>query len=133
MLDYRRLSGVFMFCRSACLIATVLFGMSVFCAAQQHWQNPSLLDKSDIASSFGTSAPNVLREVAARKSCSDVYPMPEAAKHWTDCKSGQFSQCGGPNDCTCNDPDDRLVWYECKEGSYARCEDDHTCVDTCRY
>ena len=69
----------------------------------------------------------------ARKSCAEVYPTPEAAKHWTDCRSGQFSQCGGPDDCTCNDPDDRLVWYECKQGSYARCEDDHTCVDSCRY
>ena len=56
--------------------------------------------------------------------------MPEAAKHWTGCKNGQFSQCGGPDDCSCNDSDDRLVWYDCKEGSYALCEDDNDCTDS---
>ncbi|HSY63719.1 MAG TPA: hypothetical protein VK829_03925 [Terriglobales bacterium] len=67
---------------------------------------------------------------ASKKSCSEVYPTPEAAKHWTDCKQGQYSQCGGPDDCGCQDGDDRLIWYDCKEGSYALCEDDNTCKDS---
>jgi|SRR5580704_16309300 hypothetical protein len=65
-----------------------------------------------------------------KKSCSEVYPVPEASKHWTGCKQGQYSQCGGPDDCACQDGDDRLIWYDCKEGSYALCEDDNTCKDS---
>jgi hypothetical protein len=68
-----------------------------------------------------------------KKSCAEVYPVPEAAKNWTQCKTGQFSQCGGPEECTCPDKDDRLIFHDCKEGSYAICEDDHTCLDNCRY
>ena len=67
-----------------------------------------------------------------KKSCSEVYPVPDSAKHWTECKSGQFSECGGPNDCACKDPDDRLTWYDCKEGSFAVCQDDNTCRDSSR-
>ncbi len=66
---------------------------------------------------------------AGKKDCAAAYPTPEAAKHWTGCKSGEYSQCGGPPDCACSDDDDRLVWYHCKEGSYAICEDDNSCKE----
>lgn len=68
--------------------------------------------------------------VPHKKSCSEVYPVPEASKHWSGCKQGQHSECGGPDDCACQDEDDRLIWYDCKEGSYALCEDDNTCKDS---
>lgn len=111
--------------------STVFLGTVSLAVGKDRWQVPASLDRIELLAAFSRGARNV--NAGARKTCSEVYPMPEAAKHWTDCKSGQFSQCGGPDDCTCNDADDRLVWYECKEGSYARCEDDHTCVDSCRY
>jgi hypothetical protein len=65
----------------------------------------------------------------ARKTCSEVYPVPEAAKHWTSCQSAEYSACGGPEECACTESDDRLIWYHCKEGSYPICEDDNTCED----
>jgi hypothetical protein len=82
-----------------------------------------LLDKSD---------PLVIRwsvSASKKKLCSETYPIPEAAKHWTNCASGEFSQCGGPVECSCSDADDKLVWYHCKEGDYARCEDDQLCKE----
>jgi hypothetical protein len=66
---------------------------------------------------------------ARKKTCSEQYPVPEAAKHWTGCQSGEYSQCGGPDECACAESDDRLIWYHCKEGSYPICEDDNTCTD----
>ena len=112
-------------------LGMLMIGMVTVTAAKDRWENPAALDRTDVLSTFTRHSQPVAS--GARKTCSQVYPIPEAAKHWTNCQSGQFSQCGGPDDCTCNDADDRLVWYECKEGSYARCEDDHTCVDSCRY
>ena len=67
--------------------------------------------------------------IQKKKACTEVYPQPDASKHWTDCQSGEYSRCGGPDDCACGEDDDRLIWYHCKEGSFAICEDDNTCKD----
>jgi hypothetical protein len=65
----------------------------------------------------------------SKKACSVVYPVPQAAKNWTGCKSGEYSECGGPQDCTCGESDDRLIVYHCNEGSYSVCEDDNSCTE----
>lgn len=81
-----------------------------------------LVDKSDPSAIRWQQVP-----VAKKKLCSEVYPVPEAAKQWINCHSGEYSRCGGPPECSCGDPDDTLVWYHCKEGDYARCQDDALC------
>jgi hypothetical protein len=102
----------------------VLFLFAVSGLASAAGPPGPLLDKSD---------PSMIRwrlvpaSAPRRKLCSEVYPLPEAAKHWTDCHSGEYSRCGGPAECSCAEADDKLVWYHCKEGDYARCEDDALC------
>jgi len=100
-----------------------LFAVSSLANAAGPRPADMLLDKSD---------PLVIRwsvSASKKKLCSETYPIPEAAKHWTNCASGEFSQCGGPVECSCSDADDKLVWYHCKEGDYARCEDDQLCKE----
>ena len=63
-----------------------------------------------------------------KKSCSEVFPLPEAAKHWTQCEEGEYSGCGGPPQCACKS-DERLFSIQCKEGSYFICKDNDTCAD----
>jgi hypothetical protein len=116
------------------LIAIVCLGARLICAARDGRQSTSWLDQTDAGFTLRDGLTKVQSGRSSHKrSCSQVYPIPEATQHWTDCKAGQFSQCGGPEDCACDDPKERLVWHDCKEGSYARCEDDDTCVDSCRY
>jgi hypothetical protein len=116
------------------LFSLLLLGTGSSSVARTGPRSAVLWDRTDRGFNLwnGPGAPQST-PAPSSKSCSEVYPIPEAAKHWTDCKAGQFSRCGGPEECTCNDPGDRLVWYECKQGSYAHCEDDHTCADSCRY
>jgi len=79
--------------------------------------------------SLDNSEPS-MRGSSKKKSCSEIYPFPQAASKWTNCKSGEFSQCGGPAECSCAEADDTLVWYHCKEGDYARCQDDTLCKES---
>jgi hypothetical protein len=67
----------------------------------------------------------------AKKSCADVFPIPEARKHWSECEEIEYSECGGPpSQCACQKNDERLVRIQCKEGSYSICkEDDDGCKD----
>jgi hypothetical protein len=102
---------------------------SLLHAAEHKPSPPPLLDNGDPGSvhlNIQTGLPNTQK----KKACSEAYPMPEAAKRWTECHSGEYSRCGGPDDCVCSDDDDRLIWYHCNEGSFAVCEDDNTCKDS---
>ena len=120
--------------RKSRLALVTLLAMAALSPMTASGQRVMLWDKLDPSFVFGRGQHRVQSGAApSKKSCADLYPIPEAAKGWTDCQAGQFSQCGGPEECTCNDPRDRLVWHECKQGSYARCEDDNTCEDSCRY
>jgi len=120
-----------MFARVGILI--VLLVGATLSAEADPW-NAGSLDQSDPAFEIWASQGRLQGiNSTPKKSCSEAYPVPEAAAHWTDCKEGQFSQCAGPDECKCDSPHERLVWHVCKEGSYARCQDDDTCLDSCRY
>jgi hypothetical protein len=105
----------------------LLLGATCSLPAADHVQQLASLDKADIG--FVRDGLRLARSnVPNKKACSEVYPVPEAEKHWSQCEGGEFSQCGGPDQCACK-LDERLTWYHCKEGSYALCEDDNTCAD----
>lgn len=119
-----------MFKRASLLILVEFVAAAFLTTATDKAQPLLLIDKTDPGFVRGGGLQRVQAGAFPnKKSCSEVYPVPEAAKHWTECKSGQYSECGGPNDCACKDSDDRLTWYQCKEGSFAICEDDNTCKD----
>jgi hypothetical protein len=109
-----------------CFLAPV-FSMLI---AAEHKPSPApSLDNAD-PGSVRWNIQSGLPSTQKKKACSEAYPVPEAAKRWTECNSGEYSRCGGPDDCVCSDDDDRLIWYHCKEGSFAICEDDNTCKDS---
>jgi hypothetical protein len=114
--------------RAASWLGVGLFlGATCFLPAADHDQPLNSLDRADIG--FIRHGLRPARSKAPdKKVCSEVYPVPEAAKHWSQCEGGEYSECGGPDQCACK-VDERLIWYHCKEGSYAVCEDDNTCVD----
>jgi hypothetical protein len=94
-------------------------------SAVDHPKPPALWDGLDARS----GQRSVQSNGAAKKSCSEVFPIPEAQKHWSQCEEIEASECGGPPQCACK-LDARLVRFQCKEGSYAACvEDDKTCID----
>jgi hypothetical protein len=115
--------------RSIFIVLFVFLGADCLQGSGSEWKASTWLDRADPI--FGQwNGLHRVQAKAGKKSCSEVYPMPEAAKHWTDCKEGNFSRCGGPPECSCSDADDKLVWYHCKEGDYARCQDDELCKDS---
>jgi len=113
--------------RRVSLLVVFTLGLVCFLEASSGPAAPFL--KNDPDAIRWQSAQSGQVHPGGKKDCSAVYPVPEAAKHWTGCQSGEYSQCGGPADCACTDDDDRLTWYHCKEGSYAVCEDDNTCKE----
>ena len=111
------------------VVACFLLPMFSLLNAADHKPSPApSLNKAD-PEFVRWSVQSGLSNTQKKKACSEAYPEPEAAKYWTECQSGEYSRCGGPDDCACSEDDDRLIWYHCKEGSFAVCEDDNTCKD----
>jgi hypothetical protein len=55
-----------------------------------------------------------------RRACDKVYPLPDGYENWSDCERGEFTECGGPQQCACI-PEQRLVTFRCKQGTYNQC------------
>jgi hypothetical protein len=61
-----------------------------------------------------------------RKSCSEVYPIPQGSELWKSCQDVGRSACGGPDQCLCGQ-NERLVTFKCDEGTLNKCVQDSAC------
>jgi hypothetical protein len=111
---------------SSSLVVLILFGVATCASAGDSSKSLLLPDTLNVVPAKHSIQSN---GAPRKKSCSEVFPIPEAQKHWNQCEESEASECGGPPECACKN-DARLVRFQCKEGSYAACvEDDKTCID----
>jgi hypothetical protein len=75
---------------------------------------------------FGLPGIPVSWQLPAKKSCTEVYPLPDGYDKWNDCTTKGQSACGGPQQCACNSSQ-VLVTYTCQEGTYNICKADASC------